>query len=191
MLTHYLKKKYQPIPIHEGILVFGFSSNYDMVFAMNLLELFARYHESHRHPTNQRIHYVAVPAIYLSVLGLLWCIPPLPFENAPNWSFVALVPVMIYFFRLSRSLALGMLITSLSFLVLCWFASKEGFSVLVTSATIFFSAWIFQFIGHSIEGVRPSFADDLRFLLVGPLWVLAHLYQKLGIKFANLPKKTS
>ena len=41
-------------------------------------------------------------------------------------------------------------------------------------------AWIAQFIGHKIEGRKPSFLTDLTYLLIGPAWVLAKLYRKLG-----------
>ena len=36
----------------------------------------------------------------------------------------------------------------------------------------FFVAWLFQFIGHRIEGKKPSFFKDLQFLLIGPIWCL-------------------
>ncbi len=42
-------------------------------------------------------------------------------------------------------------------------------------------AWVFQFIGHKIEGKKPSFFEDLQFLLVGPAWLLQFVYQKLGV----------
>jgi uncharacterized membrane protein YGL010W len=48
---------------------------------------------------------------------------------------------------------------------------------------IFVVGWIGQFIGHAIEGKRPSFMKDIQFLLIGPLWLLGHLYRKLGIAY--------
>ena len=48
---------------------------------------------------------------------------------------------------------------------------------------VFLVAWVFQFIGHKIEGQRPAFFDDLRFLAIGPGWVLAQLYRLLGIRY--------
>jgi uncharacterized membrane protein YGL010W len=48
---------------------------------------------------------------------------------------------------------------------------------------IFFVSWIFQFIGHKIEGAKPSFLKDIQFLLVGPMWILGYLYRKIGIKY--------
>ena len=44
-------------------------------------------------------------------------------------------------------------------------------------------AWIGQFIGHKIEGEKPSFFEDLQFLLIGPAWLLGAIYQKLGIRY--------
>jgi uncharacterized membrane protein YGL010W len=49
---------------------------------------------------------------------------------------------------------------------------------LYASITIFVIGWIGQFWGHKIEGKKPSFAKDLQFLLIGPLWVI----QKIGKK---------
>ena len=48
---------------------------------------------------------------------------------------------------------------------------------------IFVLAWIGQFIGHKIEGEKPSFFEDLQFLLIGPDWLLGAIYQKLGIRY--------
>ena len=50
------------------------------------------------------------------------------------------------------------------------------------SLAIFIVAWIGQFIGHKIEGKKPSFFEDLQFLLIGPAWLLSFIYNKLGIK---------
>ena len=50
---------------------------------------------------------------------------------------------------------------------------------------VFVVAWIAQFIGHSklYEGKKPSFFTDLKYLLIGPAWVLAKLYRKLGLRW--------
>ena len=47
---------------------------------------------------------------------------------------------------------------------------------------IFIISWIGQFIGHKIEGKKPAFVKDLQFLLIGPLWLLSYIYEKLDIK---------
>ena len=48
---------------------------------------------------------------------------------------------------------------------------------------VFVVAWIGQFIGHKIEGQKPSFFQDLQFLLIGPAWLLSFIYKKIGVKY--------
>ena len=48
---------------------------------------------------------------------------------------------------------------------------------------VFIITWILQFVGHKIEGKKPSFLKDLQFLLVGPIWLLSFVLKKLGIRY--------
>ena len=132
--------------------------------------LLAQYSESHLHPTNEVIHFICVPIIVFTLLGLLWCLHPL----------VALAMVaasMWYYFKLSRPFAWGMLLMSAAMLAIL--AALPPQAILPLSVIVFVLAWIGQFIGHKIEGKKPSFFDDLRFLLIGPLFVLGFLYRRL------------
>lgn len=136
--------------------------------------LLAKYSESHLNHTNEMIHFVCVPLIVFTLLGLLWWIHPV----------VALAMVaasLIYYFKLSRQFAIGMSLMSVLMLGLLY-ALPPG-AVLPLSIAIFVLAWIGQFIGHLIEGKKPSFFDDLRFLLVGPLFVLSFLYRRLKLAY--------
>ncbi|WP_194721055.1 Mpo1 family 2-hydroxy fatty acid dioxygenase [Noviherbaspirillum malthae] len=136
--------------------------------------LLDKYGESHRHPVNEVIHCICIPAIIFSFLGLLWALHPLA---ALAVSAVSLV----YYLRLSVSFALGMLLMSG---VMLWILSLLPQSqVLAVSLAVFVVSWIGQFIGHKIEGKKPSFFDDLRFLLIGPLFVLAILYRRMRIAY--------
>jgi uncharacterized membrane protein YGL010W len=47
----------------------------------------------------------------------------------------------------------------------------------------FVLAWIGQFIGHKIEGKKPSFFKDVAFLLIGPAWLMSFIYKKLGQRY--------
>jgi uncharacterized membrane protein YGL010W len=38
-------------------------------------------------------------------------------------------------------------------------------------AKLFGLGWAFQFAGHYIEGKKPSFTRDPRYLAIGPVWV--------------------
>lgn len=152
------------------------------------LDQYAIYHQN---PTNKLIHYVCVPAIAVCVLGLCWSIP-LPghssFGAIGPWLNVAtLITIMATFFylRLSPLLAVGMLVFTLSSLGLFYWMETSGKAPLIWqgSLVVFVVAWIFQFVGHKIEGAKPAFFDDLKFLLIGPLWILAHVLRKFGISY--------
>jgi uncharacterized membrane protein YGL010W len=134
--------------------------------------LLDKYSESHRNPTNELIHIVCVPVIVFTLLGILWALHPLA-------ALLAVAAAMVYYFRLSRPFALGMLAMSGAMLALL--AMMPPMTVLPVSLAIFVVAWIGQFIGHHIEGKKPSFLDDLRFLLIGPLFVLSFLYRRLHL----------
>lgn len=49
--------------------------------------------------------------------------------------------------------------------------------------SVFIITWIFQFIGHKIEGKKPTFLKDLQFLLIGPIWLLGFVLKKTGIRY--------
>lgn len=136
--------------------------------------LLATYSDSHRNPTNEIIHCVCVPVIVFTLLGLIWTIHPLA---AVGVSLAALV----YYLSLSKAFALGMLLMSAAMLGLL--SVLPPATILPLSLTVFVLAWIGQFIGHRIEGKKPSFFDDLRFLLIGPLFVLGFLYRRLHLRY--------
>jgi len=136
--------------------------------------LLAQYAESHRNPTNELIHFVCIPVIVFTLLGILWSIHPLA-------AVLACLAALVYYFRLSRPFALGMLL--LNAVMLGVLAMMPPLTVLPLSIAIFVLAWVGQFIGHKIEGKKPSFLDDLRFLLIGPLFVLGFLYRRLRLAY--------
>jgi uncharacterized membrane protein YGL010W len=134
--------------------------------------LLTEYAKSHRNPTNKRIHYVCVPLIAWATIGLLWDIPH-PFEaEAFHWSWVGIGLSIAYYLKLfPRALVvLGPFVLGVGLSL--WGVDQIGpNAVLISSVTVFVLAWIAQFVGHKIEGVKPSFFQDLEFLLVGPVWI--------------------
>lgn len=136
-------------------------------------QLLAHYGSSHTHPTNELIHFAAIPLIMLSLCGLMFALHP--------WAAYAFIAAsMVYYARLSMVFFVSMLVWSLAILAL---VHAMGSAVLIASVAIFIGAWIIQFIGHKIEGKKPSFFEDLQYLWVGPLFVLSKLFVKLGIKW--------
>ena len=146
------------------------------------------YGDSHRNHTNKALHWICVPVIAWCVLGLLLSLPfpgslrsPHP---AANWAGIAVLLALIYYTALSLRLALGVL----PFLLAClWSFDRlgrwDGVPLWSMCVVLFVLAWIGQFVGHAIEGKRPSFFKDVQFLMIGPLWLLADLYRRLGIRF--------
>jgi uncharacterized membrane protein YGL010W len=136
--------------------------------------LIAKYSESHLNHTNEIIHFVCVPVIVFTLLGLVWSVHPLA-------AVAVVVASLVYYFTLSPPFAVGMLAMSALMLGLLSLLPQQA--VLPLSIAIFVLAWIGQFIGHKIEGKKPSFFDDLRFLLIGPLFVLSFLYKRLNVQW--------
>ncbi|HVY83191.1 MAG TPA: Mpo1-like protein [Steroidobacteraceae bacterium] len=153
----------------------------------SVADWFGEYGASHAHPTNKLLHWICVPLIVLSLMGLLWSVPvPAAVAARSVWlncATLAALLACIYYLALSARLALGI---ALGFAVL--FGVLNALASLpwplwATSLVIFVVAWIGQFIGHAIEGKRPSFFKDVQFLMIGPLWLLGSLYRRLGIAY--------
>lgn len=149
---------------------------------------FAEYGESHQHHTNELIHWICVPVIFLCVFGFVWSLPvPEAWEvSAPwfNWTLVAIVVVTAFYVRLSPALSAGLLL----FMTVCYAAvialdTVAPPPVWQVCAVFFVLAWIGQFVGHKLEGRKPSFFKDLVFLLIGPAWLMSKVYRKLGQKY--------
>jgi len=173
-----------------------------------IYDWFDEYGESHQNKTNKIIHWICIPLIFWSIIALLAVIPSdyMNFtgynvlDGCLHWGTVVIILGLLFYLRLSLSIFLGMLF--FSFLILLdiyftvhlfesnkfWkildFVNLSGKTFLLyLSILVFIIAWIMQFIGHKIEGKKPSFFKDLQFLLIGPAWLLGFLLKKIGIKY--------
>lgn len=147
-----------------------------------------KYGESHQNRTNKAIHWICVPAIMFSLFGLIMTIPfPSGIDLIKNWTLVVLVLVLLYYLSLSVSMFFGFLLVGAGILFgnFTLFKAVGGHAgwMLAISGGIFAIAWVGQFIGHHIEGKKPSFLDDVKFLLIGPAWLLHFIYKKLGVRY--------
>ncbi len=151
--------------------------------------LFAEYAESHRNSTNKLIHWICVPLIFWTILGFISIIPSksIGFRyigEISYISFAAIALVTIFYTRLSFLIGFIMffvmiLMESFAYGINIRFEEKSWMVYLA----VFIITWIFQFVGHKIEGKKPSFLKDLQFLLVGPIWLLSFILKKLGIRY--------
>ena len=145
------------------------------------------YGESHINPLNKAIHWVCVPLIVASLVGLLWSlpVPPALSRVSPllNWGVLFMLAALVYYSLLSFRLALGMLLFSALLIAALHYASGFPMPLWQLCVAVFVIAWIGQFIGHMIEGRRPSFFKDVQFLLIGPIWLMGFIYRRLGIRY--------
>ncbi|OCA76237.1 hypothetical protein BBI01_05970 [Chryseobacterium artocarpi] len=151
--------------------------------------LFAEYSKSHRNATNKFIHWICVPLIFCSILGFISLIPSSHFCVSyfgciSIVSLVAVALISLYYIRLSLLIGITMILIMLlaeHFIYLTNISiDKQSWIVYLS---VFVITWIFQFIGHKIEGKKPSFLKDLQFLLIGPIWLLGFILKKTGIKY--------
>lgn len=144
---------------------------------------FEQYGQSHQNPTNKLIHWVCIPAIVISLLGLLASIPLTLGAPWVNPATVLLAFGLGFYALMSPRLALGMLVVSVGLYLAAVSLEALPVPLWASSIAIFVVAWIGQFIGHVIEGKKPSFFEDLQFLLIGPLWLLGFIYRRAGISY--------
>ena len=142
---------------------------------------------SHQNSTNKKIHWICVPAIMFTLLGLLSLVKFDLGEFRVNLVYILIVLAWLFYLRLSIKISVGMFAISAISLAGIYqlerFIGLENWTLFFIYLGIFVLAWIGQFIGHKIEGQKPSFFEDLQFLLIGPAWLLSFIYKKLGIRY--------
>ncbi len=122
---------------------------------------FDEYSESHQNKTNKAIHWVCVPTILFSIIGILAHFSAL---------LTALLLLLSFVFYARLDLVLAVAMAAL-LVVMTWliYTLPVGVGFYIG---LFVLAWIGQFYGHKVEGKKPSFFKDLQFLLIGPVWCM-------------------
>ncbi|WP_353143741.1 DUF962 domain-containing protein [Acinetobacter pragensis] len=140
-------------------------------------EWFDEYSESHQNKTNKLIHWICVPTIYFSIIGILAHFSVL-------LTALLIVMAMIFYARLDIVLAIA---TAALTLVMAWliFTLPAGAGLYIA---LFIAAWIGQFYDHKVEGKKPSFFKDLQFLLIGPIWCVDAYLGKVSSKWKTRQK---
>ncbi len=155
--------------------------------------LFDKYAESHQNPTNKLIHWICVPLIVFSLLALVWSIP-FPhleflgkYNGFVNWASFLIAFAIYYYYRLSPIMSYFMLlevfIMSFFIVMLEKWELNGGPAMWLSALVIFVLSWVGQFYGHKVEGKKPSFLEDVKFLLIGPIWLLHFICKKIGLKY--------
>jgi uncharacterized membrane protein YGL010W len=155
--------------------------------ARTLEQWLDEYSASHQSAANKLLHLICVPLIVLALMGML-SVLPFPGHLAAtvpglNWASLTALAAVAYYLRLSRALALGAVLVFIALLGIVHGLAAVPLPLWLSSLVIFLLAWIGQFVGHALEGKRPSFFKDLQFLLIGPLWLLAWAYRCFGLRY--------
>lgn len=144
---------------------------------------FDSYSADHRNPTNVLVHWVCVPAILWAAIALLWLIPvPPAIGRTGFWCGLVMVGALSFYWRLSRPLGAAMFVAFLLLALLTEFLYRRlgPHDLFWLAIAVFVLAWIGQFVGHLVEGRRPSFFTDLQYLLIGPAWLMGKLMRRFG-----------
>lgn len=149
-------------------------------------EWFGSYSADHQNPTNRLIHWICVPAILWSVIAALWLVPvSLSIGRAGFWCGLAMVGAFAFYWRLSRPLGAAMFVVFviLGLVTEALYRTLGPANLLWLAVGVFVAAWVGQFVGHLIEGRRPSFFTDLAYLLIGPAWLTGKVMRRIGIAY--------
>jgi len=145
-------------------------------------ELMVKYAAYHRDRRNIATHFVGVPLLVFAVGALLarpsfdvvgWPVTP----AAVAWGLTTLW----YLTRGDLALGLAVSLTNLVLILAALPLGQLDTKVwLGWSLGTFVVGWAIQFAGHYYEGKKPAFVDDLRGLLVGPMFVVGEALFALG-----------
>ena len=148
----------------------------------NATRQLARYAHCHRDPRNIATHYIGIPLIAFAIAALLSRARLDLGTLALSADWVVWSLVTAWYLTLGQR---ALTLTTAGVLAgLVALAHPLGVAPLDTwlswSLGTFVVGWVFQFIGHVWEGRKPAFVDDLRGLLIGPMFVVAELGFAVG-----------
>lgn len=132
---------------------------------IKLRALLGHYSQNHQNKRNQLIHKFAVPMIMFSLLGLLFQLS----WHEVNAAWALIIFSLFYYMRFQEwKIYLVIFLQVIPMMSIIIFNPLPPVPFYLS---VFILAWIAQFIGHKIEGKKPSFFEDLQYLLIGPLWI--------------------
>jgi uncharacterized membrane protein YGL010W len=153
---------------------------------------FAKYAAVHQQPANKLIHFICIPLLILSIMGLLWVIP-FPYikflgaYNADfNWSSFFIAACIYFYLKLSPISSYFMLLIlflfSYAITLVAQGQKAGGPSLAILSAVVFAISVILLYIGYKKEGKKLSFEYRYKNILIAPLYMLHLILSKLSIK---------
>jgi uncharacterized membrane protein YGL010W len=143
------------------------------------LTQYAAYHRDRR---NIATHFVCVPMIVFAVVLALAVVEIPAGPVVLTLAALTSIAASVYYLKLELTLGLTM---ALVLFAMCAGASEITHRVgtgaaLGIALAVFVVGWAIQFVGHRFEGMKPAFFDDVKQLLIGPIFVCAEAYFLFG-----------
>lgn len=142
------------------------------------------YRSYHRTQVNRLSHFVGIPMIVFSIFGALTWIRVSSLGGGYfSAATVLLVVAVLFYFQISRIIALAFAVWSGPLIILAhqlFFEPNRRSVVAVT--LLFIVGWIFQGVGHAFEKNRPAFFTQWKHLWRGPLFITYEWVTALGIR---------
>jgi uncharacterized membrane protein YGL010W len=130
--------------------------------AMTKTELFREYGAYHADPRNRRCHAIGIPLILLGIMGLLHMRGIGPIDLAVVVAFAVLAYYAVLDVR-------GAVLSFVVFALLYAIAVRLPWQV---DLLAFVVGWVFQLVGHRLEGSKPKFLENVVYLFIGPLYIV-------------------
>lgn len=152
----------------------------------SLSTLLSIYKSSHLNRKNIVTHFIGIPLILWSA-ALFFATFSFTLAGMQT-NVMQILAVLIFAYYLVLDVKLGAI--AIALIAPIWlhansYASADNAYLL--AAVVFFIGWVFQFIGHYYEKAKPAFFDDLKQLLIGPLFLVAEICFFIKL-FAELEK---
>jgi uncharacterized membrane protein YGL010W len=150
-------------------------------FFCRQLIFYARYH---RDPRNFATHCFGIPLLFLAA------ILPLQASHVVVGSFhlpvsvLLVTPLVVGWIVLDFGVGVTLLLLLSPLFAIAEFIADAGGPLAIwwAAAGLFVVGWFLQFFGHAFEGRRPAFVDDLSQTLIGPMFIVAKLLVRLGLR---------
>ena len=147
-----------------------------------LQEHLTEYGRFHTHRINQRTHYIGIPCI---IIGLLLMLSWLKVDITTDFSIPApwllVLPTLMYYGFLDYRIAVitAIIVLPITATIIHYASHGPTHTMLIVSILLFASGWALQYIGHFYEKKQPAFYTNLIHLLIGPLYFIDKLLQKI------------
>lgn len=146
----------------------------------NLVQ-YAAYHRDRR---NIATHFAGIPMIVLA--GVIAGAAVTVHLGSVEVSLTAVLAIAACVYYLVLDVVFGVTM-AVALFAACAVASEAlarlGVAGALSAAlALFVAGWALQFLGHRYEGMKPAFYDDVKQLLIGPLFLCAEVFFVLGAK---------